>query len=162
MTAGSSKLNLPNSTFHVNTIDLKRLHELDPALAAMHFAFRGLIREADKYLEKIDLTRVHHRILFAIRRRDELSVTGLCELLGVSKQALHRPMKVLLERKLVVLERHPLRPKFKMLALTPKGIDIETAASDRERAAMKSALERVSAKERLAWFEVMSDLASRA
>lgn len=36
---------------HVNHVDLKRLDPVDAALAAMHFAFRGLIRDADRFLQ---------------------------------------------------------------------------------------------------------------
>lgn len=128
----------------------------------MHFAFRGLIRDADGFLEKEGLTRVHHRILFAVRRSDELTVSGLCGLLGVSKQALHRPMKLLLARGLLKLRRHPTSPKFKVLALTDDGAKIEEGATGCERAAVASALAKVGRSGQAAWFKVMSELASMA
>jgi len=85
-----------NPAFELPAVEkagIRELHPLDGALLLMHFAFRGLVSQADRHLEKHGLSRVHHRILYVIARADGISVGGLLEVLGVSKQALHRPMK---------------------------------------------------------------------
>ena len=68
---------IPRQTSQVNTIDLRKLHPLDEALELMHFGFRGLTVEADRYLDRHGLTRVHHRILYILARRDDVAVLGL-------------------------------------------------------------------------------------
>jgi len=141
---------------------LRELHPLDGALLLMHFAFRGLVSQADRYLAKQGLSRVHHRILYVIARTDGISVGGLLEVLGVSKQALHRPMKQLQDGGYVVAERHAAERRVKLLRLTPKGRRTERTASGHERAAMGGALVGLPAAGQKAWRDVMEALAAKA
>ncbi len=140
---------------------MRELHPLDGALLLMHFAFRGLVVRADEYLAKHGLSRVHHRILYVLARADGISVGGLLETLGISKQALHRPMKYLQENGYVVAERDKVEHRVKLLRLTPKGTRMERTASDHERAAIQAALGKKSASEQKAWGEVMITLAKQ-
>ncbi|MEB3733180.1 hypothetical protein ULF88_01365 [Halopseudomonas pachastrellae] len=47
-------------------VSMSPLHELDKALELLHFGFRGLTVEADRYLAQLGLSRVHHRVLYVI------------------------------------------------------------------------------------------------
>ncbi len=155
----------PNPVFELPAVEkagMRELHPLDGALLLMHFAFRGLVVRADEYLAKHDLSRVHHRILYVLARADGISVGGLLETLGVSKQALHRPMKYLQENGYVVAERDAVEHRVKLLRLTPKGVRMERTASDHERAAMQAALGKMSSSEQQAWRDVMIVLAKQA
>lgn len=125
----------------------------------MHFGFRGLTVEADRYLDRHGLTRVHHRILYILARRDDVAVGDLLAILGVSKQALHRPLKQLTERKLVAVTRDPARHRFKLLSLTAAGRRLEQTATELERQAMQKALDVVSAAQQQAWHRIMTVLA---
>ena len=141
------------------------MRELDPedgALLLMHFAFRGLVTKADAFLAKQGLSRVHHRLLYAVERADGISVGQLIELLGVSKQALHRPLKFLQDEGYIVAERDPAQHRSKKLRLTVRGARIETQASAYEREAMQTALQGVSAGEQDAWRKIMTALARMA
>lgn len=146
----------------VEKAGIREIHPLDGALILMHFAFRGLVSQADRYLAKHELSRVHHRILYVIARADGISIGGLLEVLGVSKQALHRPMKHLLDNDYVAAQRDAAEHRVKLLRLTPKGIRMERAASDHERAAIENALGGASPSERKAWRDVMIALAEQA
>ena len=86
------------SNSHVNIVDLKKLHPMDEALELMYFGWRGMTRDADRYLATLGLTRVHHRILYSIARGNDLTVSDLLAILDISKQALHRPMTLLIEK----------------------------------------------------------------
>ena len=155
----------PNPVFELPAVEkagMRELHPLDGALLLMHFAFRGLVLHADRYLEKQRLSRVHHRILYVLARADGISVGRLLETLGVTKQALHRPMKYLQENGYVIAERDAVEHRVKLLRLTPRGARVERTASDHERAAMQAALGRMSASEQKAWREVMIALAKQA
>ncbi len=146
----------------VQKAGMRELHPLDGALLLMHFAFRGLVSQADRYLEKHGLSRVHHRILYILARADGISVGGLLETLGISKQALHRPMKYLQDNGYVVAERDAIEHRVKLLRLTPKGTRMERTASDFERTAMEFALGKMSSSDQKAWREVMIALAKQA
>jgi DNA-binding MarR family transcriptional regulator len=143
-------------------IALRPLHPLDGALELMFYGLRGMTRDADDYLAGLGLSRVHHRILFVVARRDGLTVGELLGALGLSKQALHRPMRQLLEGGYVRSEREPARRRFKVLTLTPRGAEAEREASDRERQVMAEAFDAAGPAAREAWLAVMAAVAQRA
>jgi DNA-binding MarR family transcriptional regulator len=133
-----------------------KLDPLDEALELMFFGWKGSIRQADMYLASVGLYRVHHRILYAIARRDDLTVGELHEILSISKQALHRPMKQLFDQGFVESTRSPTSHRHKILRLTPKGKRTERAASNREREIMGRAFAKVGKSSRENWSDVMA------
>lgn len=143
----------------VNIVDLKKLHPMDEALELMYFGWRGMTREADRYLATLGLTRVHHRILYSIARGDDLTVSDLLAILDVSKQALHRPMSLLVENGYVSMMPHPTQHRFKILRLTPAGRKVEHQASEHERRVMARAFKRGGPRAFRAWADVMGEAA---
>jgi len=141
---------------------MRELHPQDGALLLMHFAFRGLVVKADAFLAEQGLSRVHHRLLYAVARAEGISIGQLIELLGVTKQALHRPLKFLQDAGYIVAERNADQHRSKNLRLTALGARIEKLASEFEREAMESALQTVSPNEQDAWRKVMTALARLA
>lgn len=141
------------------SVPMASLHPLDKALELMHFGFRGLTVEADAYLDTLGLSRVHHRILYVIARTQHLTVGDLAATLGISKQALHRPMTHLTEQGYVQLERDPERHRYKILSLTEAGQKVESQATQHERNAMQRALARVAQASQEDWHCIMADLA---
>ena len=138
---------------------MRSLHPLDHALELLHFGFRGLTIKADEFLATHDLSRVHHRILYIIARTDEINVGDLAMTLGVSKQALHRPLKALLDQDLVCFSRAPERHRFKLLALTDTGRTVEQTATELERQTLQQAFGKVGVEGQAAWTSVMTSLA---
>jgi DNA-binding MarR family transcriptional regulator len=147
------------SNSHVNIVDLKKLHPMDEALELMYFGWRGMTREADRYLATVGLTRVHHRILYSIARGNDLTVSDLLAILDISKQALHRPMTLLIEKGYVTATAHPTLHRFKILRLTAAGRKVEHQASGHERRVMARAFERGGARAFTAWSDVMRETA---
>ncbi len=60
--------------------------ELNRALEAMHFGFRAMTYKPDQRLAELDLTRIHHRILYFVARNPGFSVNDLLGVMRVSKQ----------------------------------------------------------------------------
>ncbi|WP_286144082.1 MarR family winged helix-turn-helix transcriptional regulator [Bradyrhizobium sp. NFR13] len=143
----------------VNVVDLKKLDPLDDALALMYFGWRGMTRAADEYLATVGLSRVHHRILYAVLRGDGITMSDLLAILQISKQALHRPMKQLLDEGYVAVKRDPARHRFKILELTPAGRAVERIASGYERKIMARAFKKAGAGSQAAWSAVMEEAA---
>lgn len=143
------------------SVRMQRLDPLDLSLELLHFGFRGLTVDADRYLETLGLSRVHHRTLYVIARAEQINVGELATTLGVSKQALHRPLTHLFERELVCYTRQPERHRFKLLALTDAGQAVERQATDLERAVIDQALQQVDPAGQAAWHTVMQALAER-
>lgn len=138
---------------------LDKLHDLDAALELMYYGWRGMTLEADDYLARQGLSRSHHRILYVVARRPDIAVGALIEVLGISKQALNRPLNLLLERKLLTSKRAPEQHRSKLLRLTTAGQRIEQKASDHERKVMREAFDRVGAPGAEAWMAVMGSIA---
>lgn len=145
----------------VTMIDLKQLDPLDDALALMYFGWRGMTRAADDYLVTVGLSRVHHRILYTVLRGDNVTMSDLQAILQISKQALHRPMKQLLDEGYVSVKRDPTRHRFKLLELTPAGRAIERVASGLERKIMARAFKKAGAGSQETWSAVMVATAQR-
>lgn len=138
---------------------MKALDPLDRSLELLHFGFRGLTVEADRFLATAGLSRVHHRMLYVIARADQISVGDLAATLGVSKQAAHRPLAQLFERELVTYHREPERHRFKLLALTEQGTQMEATATEFERTRLRDAFAQTDAQGQQAWMAVMLALA---
>lgn len=138
---------------------LDKLHDLDAALELMYYGWRGMTLQADAYLAKQGLSRPHHRILYVVARRPDIAIGSLIEILGISKQALSRPLNLLLERKLVTSKRSPEQHRSKLLRLTAAGQKVEQTASGHERKVMRQAFDRVGAQGAAAWMAVMGTIA---
>lgn len=149
-----------NKKINTASVHMKSLDPLDHALELLHFGFRGLTVNADSFLATHQLSRVHHRILYVIARADEINVGTLAVTLGVSKQALHRPLKHLFDQALVCHTRAPERHRFKLLALTDTGQALEQTASELERKALRQAFADTDSDGQAAWTAVMQSLAA--
>src|SRR5438105_3303434 len=75
------------------------------AVEAMHRAYRVLTGQPDQILRKSRLQRAHHRVLYVIARNPGCSVTRVCELLRVTRQAINGPLRTLLSKQMVRLSR---------------------------------------------------------
>jgi len=67
----------------------------------MFFGYRSFTQDPDKILAERDYGRAHHRALHFISRRPGVSVAGLLDILGVTKQSLARVLKPLIDQGLV-------------------------------------------------------------
>jgi DNA-binding MarR family transcriptional regulator len=139
-------------------VDLKRQDELRSAIEAFYFAYRGFTDQPDRILERRGLGRVHHRILYFIGRRPDVSVRGLLELLAVSKQALNAPLRQLSEMNLVAALPDPADRRIKKLRLTPEGQRLEAELTGAQMRHLQAAFDRIGSQQEQGWREVMDAL----
>ena len=145
--------------YYVNMIDLARQTALHEAIEGLYFAYRGFTDQADRILERRGLGRVHHRILYFIGRRPDVSVQGLLDVLAVSKQALNAPLRQLVGMGLVSALPAPRDRRVKNLRLTPEGRKLETALTETQMKQLQGALDRAGPAHELGWRTVMAELA---
>src|SRR3954471_23438180 len=138
---------------------LKKLHDLDSALELMYYGWRGMTLSADQYLATLGLSRPHRRILYVVARQPDVSIGSLIQILVISKQALNRPLNLLLERKMLTSKRSPEQHRSKLLRLTESGKRAEQRASDHERKVMREAFDRVGPPGAAAWMAIMGLIA---
>ncbi|MBI0475683.1 MarR family transcriptional regulator [Sphingomonas sp. MA1305] len=103
----------------------------------MMIAHARFVRAADCKLAERGLGRAHHRMLYFVGRRPEISVRDLLALLGITKQSLSRVMRDLLDRGLVDLRQDEQDRRSRLLWLTPAGeaLEAELYAEQRDRMA---------------------------
>ncbi|WP_421738543.1 MarR family winged helix-turn-helix transcriptional regulator [Caulobacter sp.] len=140
-------------------LDPDRPDDLHDVIEAFYFAYRGFTDRPDRILERRGLGRVHHRILYFIGRRPDVSVRGLLDLLAVSKQALNAPLRQLLEMHLVTAIPAAEDRRVKNLRLTPDGQRLEAELTGAQTRHLQAALDRAAPEDARGWRAVMAQLA---
>lgn len=131
---------------------------LHAAIEQFYFAYRGFTDRPDRILERRGLGRVHHRILYFIGRRPDVSVRGLLDLLAVSKQALNAPLRQLMEMDLVGVAVSPDDRRVKRLSLTESGRKLEAELTEAQTRHLRAAFDRAGAEATAGWKAVMEEL----
>ncbi|KQY96132.1 MarR family transcriptional regulator [Caulobacter sp. Root1455] len=132
--------------------------DLHAEIEQFYFAYRGFTDRADRILDKRGLGRVHHRILYFIGRRPDVSVRGLLDLLAVSKQALNAPLRQLMEMGLVGAEAGAQDRRVKNLRLTSQGRKLEAELTEAQTRHLRAAFDRAGAEAQRGWSAVMGEL----
>jgi len=138
-----------------------RQRELDQALELLHFGFRAVIANPDRVLASRGLSRVHHRILYFVRRNPGGSVTQLLRILNISKQALNAPLRTLIQKKLVSITTATEDRRVRQLCLTAKGEELESTLSGDQRLRFAEAFKKVGPVKESAWRDTMCWLADK-
>ena len=112
-------------------------------IEAMFFAYRAFTSDPDLILAEMDYGRAHHRALHFINRDTGLTVTGLLEVLCVTKQSLNRVLRTLIEDGLVESRVGRRDRRERQLFLTEKGTALERQLSEAQRARMRAAYRSV-------------------
>jgi DNA-binding MarR family transcriptional regulator len=150
----------PEREGNVNMIDPND-EGLDAAQELLFFAFRDLTAEPDRVLAERGLSRVHHRILYFVRRNHGLGPGELLAILRVTKQALARPLRELAAQGLVLAEAVPENRRRKRLTLTPAGLRLERRVSELQRRRFAEAFAAAGPSAAATWAEVMRLLGTR-
>lgn len=136
-------------------MDKNREEQLNEILMLFYFSYRTFTKEPDKILEEHGIHRLHHRILFFIARNPNLSVQELLATLEVTKQAIHAPMRQLIEMGYIMSEPATYDRRVRELHLTEKGQGLERQLSNVQRDKMNAIFKEVGLSDEAAWKEVM-------
>lgn len=139
-------------------IDLKDEATLRVAIERFYFAYRSFTAGADRVLEQRGLSRVHHRILYFVGRQPGLSVKDLLTVLAISKQALHAPLRQLVEMGLVLSGADDADGRVRRLRLSGEGVRLEAKLAATQTALLVDAFARAGAAGTAGWFAVMGAL----
>lgn len=133
--------------------------ELDSAIGLFFLAWRAFTAGRDRELGALGLGQVHHRLLFLLARMPALSVGSLAATLGISRQALHRPLRELLERGFVQSNVAGHSGRERALMLTATGRTLEQRATATQHELLGPVLARVGLQASRGWLQVMRELA---
>ena len=95
------------------------------SIELLFFAYRDFTAEADAILEKRELGRAHHRVIYFVGRNPEITVSQLLSILNITKQSLARVLNRLVEDGYVQLKIGATDKRQRLLSLTPKGYELE-------------------------------------
>ena len=142
-------------------IDLKKEAYLRQCIEAFYFGYREFTAQPDRILEDRGLNRVHHRILYFIGRNPGIGVGALLDILQVSKQALHAPLRQLIEMGLVRNESARFDRRVKQLSLTLVGGELEHQLTEVQMDLLQAAMDDSAAGAGDHWLEMMRSITAK-
>ena len=113
--------------------------QLRQGIELMFFAYRDFTADPDRILEEYGYGRAHHRAIHFINRRPGLTVQGLLDILGVTKQSLNRVLRQLIADKMVASTVGADDRRQRLLTLTEAGAALEARLSEAQRARVRRA-----------------------
>lgn len=131
----------------------------DEAIELMYWGVRVFTAGPDAVLATRGLGRVHHRVLYCIARSPGIRVGELADLLGVSRQALHRTLRELESRGLVARTKAEASARERALSLTPPAIELERRLATDQRRLLEGAERALGAEAMDGWRAVMRFIA---
>lgn len=130
------------------------------AIELFHFAFRAFTALPDAILAERGLGRLHHRVLYFVARRPGQRVSDLLATLGISKQALHAPLRQLVEEGLVIMRPAEDDGRARCLSLTADGAALEARLSAAQRQLLATVFAAQGGGAEQGWRTVMAGLAA--
>tara|TARA_Y100000768_G_C23893727_1_gene641461 strand:+ start:19 stop:501 length:483 start_codon:yes stop_codon:yes gene_type:complete len=103
--------------------------EIRKIIELMFFSYRDFTSGPDKVLEKINFGRAHHRVIYFVGKRNNLTIKELLSILQITKQSLSRVLNQLVKEKYVILSIGEDK-RTKKLTLSKRGQELEKELSD--------------------------------
>ena len=110
------------SPFFLNDKEVRKVIEL------IFFSYRDFTSGPDKILEKINFGRAHHRIVYFVGKKNNITIKELLGVLKITKQSLSRVLNQLVNENFIIVSTG-LDKRTKKLSLTNKGLELEKKLS---------------------------------
>jgi len=107
-----------------------REDEIRRGAELLYFGYTRLTKSIDDGLAQQGLGRAHHRALYFIARKPDLTVGELLKFLAITKQSLGRVLNDLTQRDLIITRAGSKDRRQKLLRLTQSGVDFEAQLFD--------------------------------
>ena len=110
------------SPFFLNDKEIRKIIEL------VFFSYRDFTAGPDQILEKLNFGRAHHRVIYFVGKKEQITIKELLGVLKITKQSLSRVLNQLVKEDFIVVSTG-LDKRTKNLSLTSRGIDLENELS---------------------------------
>ena len=104
-------------------------NEIRKIVELIFFCYRDFTAGPDEILEKINFGRAHHRVIYFVGKKKNLTIKDLLSILQITKQSLSRVLNQLVKEKFIMVSTGKDK-RTKTLSLTKKGIDLEKILSN--------------------------------
>ena len=105
-----------------------RDNEIRKVIELMFFSYRDFTAGPDKILEKINFGSAHHRIIYFVGKKKQITIRDLLSILQITKQSLSRVLNQLVKEKYIYVSTGTDK-RTKNLSLTKKGEELEKKLS---------------------------------
>jgi DNA-binding MarR family transcriptional regulator len=139
-------------------IDPDRETALRQAIEDLYFGYREFTELPDQILAERGLGRTHHRILYFVCRDPGTSIGELLAVLGITKQAAHRPVKDLEAQGLLTVAADTQDRRVRRLSPTGTGAELEAQLSHAQMQLLEAAFRDSGGVAEAHWRQVMSRL----
>jgi len=95
--------------------------EIEKIVELMFFSYRDFTAGPDEILDKINFGRAHHRVIYFIGKKNNITIKNLLSILQITKQSLSRVLNQLVKESYVSLSAGDDK-RTKNLSLTKKGL----------------------------------------
>ena len=153
----AERVNMAASTQSASALFLRE-PELRRGMELLYFGNSHITRAIDRGLAKQGLGRAHHRALYFIARRPDLTVSELLALLNITKQSLGRVLNELLDRSLVETRPGDRDRRQRLLRLTEAGAALEAQLFEALRERLSAAYSRAGQEAVTGFWAVLEGL----
>ena len=115
-------LNKLISPFFLNEKEIRKVIEL------IFFSYRDFKVGPDKILEKLSFGRAHHRVIYFVGKKNNITIKNLLKVLQITKQSLSRVLNQLVKEGFIIVSTG-IDKRTKTLSLTSKGLNLENKLS---------------------------------
>ena len=102
--------------------------EIRKVIELFFFSYRDFTSGPDKILEKLKFGRAHHRVIYFVGKKNNITIKELLVVLKITKQSLSRVLNQLVEEGYIIVSSG-LDKRTKNLSLTEKGKKLELELS---------------------------------
>ncbi len=111
--------------------------EIRKLMELLFFSYRDFTSGPDEILEKINFGRAHHRIIYFVKKKNNITIKDLLSILQITKQSLSRVLNQLVKDNYIKVSSG-IDKRTKSLSLTEKGINLEKKLSNIQIEKIKS------------------------
>ncbi len=140
-------------------VDPSKDADLREAIELLYWGYKSFTLGPDRILAKRGLNRAHHRILYFVGRDPGLSINDLLEILDISKQALHTPLRQLVQMNLITNKKAAHDGRVRQLWLTAAGKRLELKLTGVQQEQLQTVFDSLGPEARESWKQVMRAMA---
>ena len=117
--------------------------EIRKVIELIFFSYRDFTSGPDEILDKINFGRAHHRVIYFVGKREQITIRNLLSILQITKQSLSRVLNQLVKEKYILLSTGDDK-RTRNLSLTKKGMELEEKLTDIQTNKIKNVIKNAN------------------
>ena len=131
--------------------------EIRKVIELLFFSYRDFTSGPDKILEKLNFGRAHHRAIYFVGKKNNITIKELLVILQITKQSLSRVLNQLVNEKFILVSTG-IDKRTKKLSLTEKGKKLEDQLSTIQIEKIKRVINKFSEENINGFKEILYDM----